>query len=166
MLTKEFCYGLKNEDVAPFMEHYMNLQHIKISCWGKPDGDTLEYMPGCHTVSYAYEKAFGAKAVHGRKFHVGTTTQLFMANYFYHKVQSYVHSWNVLVLPSGTEVLLDLFPNETCSLAPIILPNPHSAYKTGNAAITNTVEDAMKSPMSLAMIDFFTNEFLRITQNT
>jgi hypothetical protein len=121
-------------------------------------------MPSCHEVACAYEKAFGTPAVHGRKFTIAAIKKLRWLDYFSGQISNYVHSWNVIMLPSGTKVIIDAFPNETCSLAPIILPHPHPAYREGDTKIIRLVEDAMSKQESITTIDFFAAEFKRITE--
>lgn len=164
MLTKGFHLALESQDIKPFMDTYLRAQEIMLSCWGKPTENEGERMPGCHEVAYAFEKAFGVPAVHGRKFFITTVKKLGWMNYFKSEVSNYVHSWNVLTLPSGKQVIIDIFPNETCSVSPIILPCPHAAYVPGPINLAKRIEMNIRRPEYAATVDYFATEFERITK--
>ena len=130
MLFKEKLGDLLlGQDMEAFFPHYERLVVIRFRF--KPmevPGLTKRWMPSCHHISHAYAQAFGVDVVDGEKVFITRTSTCWFGHFVRGKVSRYTHSWNVLTLPSGKRVILDLLPGETCSMLPNVTLAPHPAY--------------------------------------
>lgn len=160
MLTKGFHESLPDEDLKLLLKHSVNIQKIAYECWYQSTARG-DMMPSCHEVATSYGLAFNIPIIHGRKIFVCDIKHNRFFDIYKAGVYNYPHSWNLLPLPSGESIILDLFPNESCSLVPLIVKNPNPAYHAVEK-IEKMVLRELTEPTSTAAIDYFTNEFKRI----
>lgn len=85
-------------------------------------------IPSCHVVAHAFAKAFGYRAIdgehcyyHGVKVHRDNRSM---------KVDfsTLLHSWVEIKTEKGNTFILDIFPDEGCSVFPVLYRGPHPGY--------------------------------------
>ena len=169
-----FKNGLKDllskSDGEAFFPHYERMVAIRfgfnpLKVAGVQDGSV--WMPYCHHVAHAYAKAFDVEVVNGEKVFITQTRTLWFGHFIRARVSRYAHSWNRLVLPSGKRVILDLFPDETCSMFPIVVLDPHPAYtKHRDGLADKAVVELLSQPYQQERLDMLISEMVRLDKKT
>lgn len=167
MLFKDRVFDLlSSQDEGVFLPHYKRLVNLRFraepmnATGGSKDS---VWMPHCHHVSHAYAQAFGVEVVDGEKVFIAQTKTRWFGNFISGKVLRYAHSWNLLSLPSGKRVILDLFPDETCSMLPIVVLDPHPAYTVHwDGLVHRGVQELFAKPDEQERLNILVAEFKRI----
>jgi|GEM_PF-5802281 len=86
--------------------------------------DQIAVIPTCHAVARAYAEAFNVDVQDGWKHTYLPRKYLF----FWKPMYRYGHTWNIVTVGEKNQVLLDIFPEETCSLLPIMMRKCDSVF--------------------------------------
>lgn len=91
-----------------------------------PTGDHI--IPSCHVVAHAFARTFGYEAIDGEHAYIcGVKTSRWFDKM---RVDSttMLHSWVELETAKKNRFILDIFPDEGCSIFPVLYRAPHPAY--------------------------------------
>lgn len=135
------------------MLHFDNASFLK-------SPDAIAYEPSCHAVARAYAEAFDVGYQDGWKHTILPRKYLF----FWKPLYRYGHTWNILKPAEDITIVLDLFPEGTCSLMPMMLAQRDAryAYQRLSASEQQALTDHMSSKSSLEQVAALKKEFLRI----
>ena len=167
MLRKKSLHALLISDGGDkFLTHYERILKIKQVFRGlkEPDKDPDSLlMPYCHLVAHAYALAFDVAAVNGEKVFITETRTWWFGHFVIAKASRYAHSWNLLRLSSGEEVILDLIPDETCSMSPILVLSQNPSYTEPRDGVAKRcIAEYLASEYQQCRIKYLADEFKRI----
>jgi hypothetical protein len=160
---EELAKVLEVDDKGVLKTHLLRILRIKLTFCGlsRPEGGV--WMPGCHHVAYAYAKAFGVEVVDGEKLYCSGHQRSFWSRNIVPQITTYTHSWNRVEIAPDVRVILDIFPDETCSMMPIVVRDPHPAYwQPSDMRSQCRVEAFMEQSKNHDYTKRLADEFLRI----
>lgn len=117
------------------------------------------YIPPCHAVARAYAEAFDVQYQDGWRHTIALDKS--EPQPFY----KYGHSWNIITTPDGFDLVLDLFPEDTCSLFPILLSSKDARYAYRPLELSNeriALSERFDSVEEIRKVQALKSEFLRI----
>lgn len=168
MLGKENLYKiLVDPNAEKFYTHYQRLMSIRlqfqgIEIPGLKKGEV--FMPMCHHASHAYAKAFSVDVVDGEKVFLTKSRTWIFGRLITGRVSRYAHSWNVIELTPDKQLVLDIIPDETCSMVPIVVEYPHPAYTQPRDGVAKRcISELILQPQHQEIIELLAEEFRRIT---
>ena len=98
----------------------------------KADGQNAWSIPSCHAVAHAFGNVFRLPVVDGEFAYIDRTKLVprrWLREESIDVHSSFIkHSWIRLTVEGEVEFILDVFPEELCSVFPALFMAPHPAY--------------------------------------
>jgi len=144
-----------------FFAHVQRIQAITLQV-DTPSLRGAKLMPTSHHVAHAYARAFGVPVVDGDKIAVTSADTINMRRVSVAVLTS-PHSWNILHLPNGQSVILDLFPGSASSLVPTLVLSPHPNYVFhSDGLVARFVKERLSTSCNQEMVNCLVKEFIRV----
>lgn len=141
-------------------EHYSRAVKIRVHFDSRQfvTNDAPGYIPPCHCVARAYAEVFKVEYVDGWRNTIAFDKSEPQPWY------RYGHSWNVITFDANVRVVFDLFPEETCSMFPVMLMHRDAvfSYVRGEDHEIIQIEEKMREYRMQEVITRLKQEFLRI----
>ena len=129
LLRKDFHDVLKQDTGGMILRHFLRAIRIRIKFNGLRMAHTDErLLPNCHEVAHAYARAFDIGVEDGLCTYISGKRIESVGAEAFPVASQFMHSWNVIQLPNGITVILDIFPDIGLSMMPTLHAHPHPAY--------------------------------------